>query len=74
MPSLPIIKTEKLIRILKKNGLTVDMGKGKGSHAKAYGSRGTFITLPKTLNSPSVRSTIAKFLINEGFDIDKMFR
>lgn len=73
MPSIPIIKTSKLIRILRKYGFVVDTSKGKGSHAKLYGLKGKFCIIPKNLDSPSVRNSIAKFLISEGVDLDQMF-
>jgi len=73
MPSIPVIQVKKLIRILSKVGYTVDESKGKGSHAKLYGFDGSSITIPKTLNSPRVRSSIAKYLIKQGTNIDKIF-
>ena len=73
MPSIPIIKTEKLIRILIKHGFTVDISKGKGSHAKLYGFDGSFMIIPRNLDAPSVRSSIGKFLIDQGKDLDEMF-
>ena len=73
MPSLPIIKTEKLIRVLRSIGFTVDETKGKGSHAKAYGKSGTFTIIPKNLDAPKTRSSIAKFLISEGVNIEEVF-
>lgn len=72
MPSIPLIKTEKLIRIFRQIGITVDESKGKGSHAKAFGKNGKTI-IPRSLEAPKTRSNIAKFLINEGFDLDKIF-
>ena len=73
MPSIPLIKTEKLIRILKKYGFTVDESKGKGSHAKLYGFDGSSTTIPRNLDSPSVRSSIGRFLTAQGKDLDEMF-
>lgn len=72
MPNIPIIKAEKLIRILRQIGITVDESKGKGSHAKAYGKNGMTI-IPRSLDAPKTRSSIAKFLLNEGFDLVKIF-
>ena len=61
MPSLPIIKTEKLIRILRSIGFTVDETKGKGSHAKAYGKSGRFTIIPKNLDAPKTEVQLQNF-------------
>lgn len=70
--NIPVIKTEKLIRILEKLGFTVDKGKGKGSHVKIFGKDGKFTIAPRSLDSISTRKSIAKFLISQGIDINEI--
>jgi predicted RNA binding protein YcfA (HicA-like mRNA interferase family) len=74
MPSFPPISSALLIKKLKKFGFSVDESKGKGSHAKLYGHDGKTTTIPKSLDSPSTRSSIAKFLIDQGVNLDEMFK
>ena len=45
---------------------------GKGSHYKLRGFNGKSITIPRTLDSPTVRSTIGKFLSEQGTTIDTL--
>ena len=69
MPSFPPIKRDKLLKALKIFGYTIDFDKGKGSHYKLYSLDGKYsITIPKTLESNFVRSTISKFIIRQGMD------
>ena len=39
MPELPPLKRDRLIKVLKKFGFTVDKSKGKGSHYKSISPR-----------------------------------
>jgi predicted RNA binding protein YcfA (HicA-like mRNA interferase family) len=64
MPSIPLIKTEKLIRILLKNGFSVDRSKGKGSHVKLYGKDGKTMTIPKSLHAHLYEVQLENFLRN----------
>ncbi|MBT4585823.1 hypothetical protein HOC67_02940 [Candidatus Peregrinibacteria bacterium] len=73
MPSIPPVKTKLLIRKLRQLGFEVDDSKGKGSHVKLIGKNGDFMIIPKSLESKNTRSTIAKFLIKEGVNLDTLF-
>ena len=79
MPELPPLKRDRLIKALKKLGFTVDKSKGKGSHYKVYPRAGLnnqetrkfhFFTVPKKISGPGIRIDLAKFLKENGVDIE----
>ena len=70
MPDFPEVPQERAARALERLGFTVDRSKGKGGHFKVYGPSGAFTILPSHLRAKGTRSSIAKFVMAEGVDLE----
>ncbi|MEK7563710.1 MAG: hypothetical protein AAB544_04950 [Patescibacteria group bacterium] len=70
MPDFPEVPQERVARALTRLGFTVDKTKGKGGHYKVYGPSGAFTILPSHLRTKGTRSSIARFVIAEGVNLE----
>lgn len=70
MPDFPEVPQERAARALERLGFTVDRTKGKGGHYKVYGPSGACTILPGHLKAKGTRSSIAKFIMSEGIDLE----
>ncbi|MBP7113881.1 MAG: type II toxin-antitoxin system HicA family toxin [Candidatus Peribacteraceae bacterium] len=60
------------MKALNSYGFTIDSTKGKGSHYKLYSfDKKKTMTVPKSLESPYVRNQIAKFIEDQGIDLEE---
>jgi predicted RNA binding protein YcfA (HicA-like mRNA interferase family) len=70
VPDFPEVPQERAARALERLGFTVDRSKGKGVHYKVYGPKGGFTILPGHLKAKGTRSSIAKFIMAAGVDLE----
>ena len=70
MPDFPEVPQERAARALERLGFSVDRSKGKGGHYKVYGPSGAFTIVPSHLHAKGTRSSIAKFVMAEGVDLE----